>query len=116
MVEVVSQRIQQTNKGLKRGIHGTETMEFIQKYCCVALSDKWWTLPWFGFSIVFVSSRIIIAFIANDLYFVGYLCVLGILYHLSVLMAGLLYSRTSSTLVAPPPSRVFTLGSLGVSG
>ena len=32
MVEVVSQRIQQTNKGLKRGIHGTETMEFIQKY------------------------------------------------------------------------------------
>ena len=57
-----------------------------------------------------------IACIANALYLVGYLCVLGLLCHLSVLMAGLISSRNSSTLVASPSSQVSTLGSLGVSG
>ena len=55
-----------------------------------------------------------IACIANALYLVGYLYVLGLRCHLSVFMAGLISFRTSSTLVAPPASRVFTLGSLGV--
>ena len=57
-----------------------------------------------------------IACIANNLYLVGNLCVLGILRHISVLMACLIYYRTSSTLVASPASRVFTLGTLGVLG
>ena len=57
-----------------------------------------------------------IACITNALYLVGYMCVLGLLCHLYVLMAGLIYSRTSSILVASPASRVFTLGSLGVPG
>ena len=57
-----------------------------------------------------------IALIFNALYLVGYLCVLGLLSHISDLMAGLIPSRTSSTLVASPASLVFTLGSLGVSG
>ena len=68
------------------------------------------------FSIVFVSSLIMIACIANALYLVGYLCVLGLMFHLSVLMVGLISYRTSSTLVASPVSQVFTLGILGVSG
>ena len=57
-----------------------------------------------------------IACIANALYLVGYLCVLDLLCHISVLMAGVISSHTYSTLVASPASRVFTLGSLGVSG
>ena len=57
-----------------------------------------------------------IACTANALYLVGYLCVLGILLHIYVLMVGLIYSYTSSTLVASPASRVSTLGSLGVLG
>ena len=67
-----------------------------------------------------------IACIANALYLVRYLCVLSLLCHISVLMVVLISSRTSSTLVASPASRVFTLvaspasrvftlGSLGVS-
>ena len=56
-----------------------------------------------------------IACISNALYLVGYMCVLGLLCNISVLMAGLISSCTSSTLVASPASRVFTLGSLGVS-
>ena len=57
-----------------------------------------------------------IAYIANALYLVGYLCVIDILCHISDLMVGLNSSRTSSTLVDSPTSRVFTLGSLGVLG
>ena len=69
--------------------------------------------PYHGF---FFSSLIMIFFIDNALYLVGYLCVLVLLCHISVFMAGLISSRTSSTLVASPASRFFTLGSLGVSG
>ena len=64
----------------------------------------------------FVSLLIMIDCVSNTLYLVGYLCVLGPLCHLSVLMAGLISSHTFSTLVASHASRVFTLGSLGVSG
>ena len=53
---------------------------------------------------------------SNALYLIGYLCVLGLLCHIYVLMAGLISSRTYSTLVASPASRVVTLGSLGVLG
>ena len=68
------------------------------------------------FPVVFVSSLLIISCIANVLYLFGYLCVLGCRFHCYILMTGLIYSCTSSTLVASPASQVFTLGSLGVSG
>ena len=77
-------------------------------YCCVALSNKWYTRPWFGFTIVFVSSLTMIACINNDLDRVGYLCVLGRRRYRSVSIAGLISSHTSSTLEASAAWQVFT--------
>ena len=51
------------------------------------------------------------AFTANTLNHVGYLCILGCLFYCSVPMAGIIYFHTYSTLVAAPASRVYTLGS-----
>ena len=65
-----------------------------------------------GFPIVFVSSPIVIACIVNAFNLIGYLCAIGRQCHRYILMAGLISSHTSSTLLASPNSRVFTLGSL----
>ena len=79
-------------------------------YSLVSVSDKGYTLLWLGISVVFNISLTIIYCTDSALKRVGYLCVLSFRFQSSAWIGILIYSCTSSTLVASTALRDSTLG------